>query len=107
MKTIYIIGAYTASSKLETLRNIKKAEDAALRLWREGWCVICAHLNTACFNWYAPDIPNERWLKGGLELLRRSDAVYLLQGWEHSKGSKAECNLAFKLNKDIFYEEIH
>ena len=64
--------------------------------------MICPHLNTAHFQGALPD---DVWLKGCLELVKRSDALYMLSGYLDSKGSVEELELAEKLGKEIYYEE--
>ena len=82
---------------------MRKAEDASLRLWKEGWAVICPHKNTAHFGG-AMGIPDSVWLEGDLEFLKRCDAIYLLDNWKGSTGAKAEYALARKLGLEILYE---
>lgn len=38
-------------------------------------------------------------------MIRCADAVYMLEGWEHSSGARAENALAEKLGLDIIFEE--
>lgn len=91
MKVIFVSGPYRAATEREVVNNIRRAEAAALRLWREGWAVICPHLNTAHFGGYCED---STWLAGDLEILRRCDAIYMLPGWENSEGASAEFTVA-------------
>lgn len=101
MKVIYVAGAYRGKSENEVYENIHHARTEALKLWKQGWCVICPHLNSAFMGGMNDaDI----FLQGGLEILRRCDAIYLLKGWEKSKGANAELDEAIKLGKDIYYE---
>ena len=87
MKVVYISGPYRADTEWEVKENIERAERAALYFWRKGCAVICPHKNTAFFGGAAPD---STWLRGDLELLKRSDAIVLLPGWERSEGAKIE-----------------
>lgn len=43
----------------------------------------------------------EHYMDIGLAMLRGSDAIYLLEGWEDSEGAKREFNLAVRLRLDI------
>jgi hypothetical protein len=103
MKVIFISGAYRHKTEWQLEEHIRKAEDAALRLWQLGWVVICPHKNTAHFGGACDD---KVWLEGDLELLRRSDAIYLLSRWQQSVGACAEYELARELGKVIHEEDF-
>ena len=56
--------------------------------------------------------PEENALKGwedfmreGIKLLMDCDAIYMLEGYEHSRGAKLEWQLADKLGMHIWYEK--
>jgi hypothetical protein len=97
MKLVFISGAYRGDIDA----NIEHAKQASIRLWKEGYAVICPHMNTAHFDGICPD---EVWLEGDLEILSRCDIVYVLNNWTGSEGSKAEIELARKLKIPVFYE---
>lgn len=90
-KVIYVAGPYRADSEWQVVQNIRRAEEAAMKLWRAGWVVICPHKNTAFFGGY---LLEEVILQGDLELLRRCDAIFMVEGWESSLGAKRECGFA-------------
>ena len=91
IKVIYIAGAFRAKTQWGIMQNVRKAEDASLKLWKLGYAVICPHTMTQHFQ---NECPDEVWLDGCLELLRRCDAIYLVEGWQSSKGSLEEYKLA-------------
>jgi hypothetical protein len=101
MKLIYVAGPYRAKDRDGIEQNIQKARSAAIKLWQSGWAVITPHMNTAHFDGLADD---SVWLEGDLEILRRCDAIYLLKGWESSKGATAEMRLAQTLDIEIIRE---
>lgn len=72
MILVYIAGPYRAPTEWEVLGNIRRAEEVALRVWKAGAACICPHKNTAFFGGAAPD---DVWLTGDLEMVRRCDAV--------------------------------
>lgn len=92
VKVVYIAGPFRADSAWAVECNIRKAEEAALEIWRTGLAAaLCPHTNTRFFQGAAPD---DVWLRGTLELLRRCDAILLISGWKSSTGSVAERDLA-------------
>lgn len=99
MKVVYIAGPFRASNAWEIEQNIRRAEYTALQLWRMGAAVICPHTNTRFFQGAAPD---SVWLDGDLEILRRCDAVFAIDGWEQSTGAQAEVALARELGLPVF-----
>jgi len=103
MRVIYIAGKYRADTTYGVYQNIKKAEAAAIKLWQEGWCVLCPHLNTQLFDQCGVSPPSV-FLEGGLELLRRCDAIFMLNGWAESEGAIKEHKLAKELGLEIYYE---
>lgn len=95
---VYIAGPYRGESVWETHRNIQAAELVAAGYWERGFTVICPHKNSG----YMSGVVNERvFLEGCLELLRRSDMVVMVPGWEKSEGAKAEFKLAAELGKHV------
>lgn len=102
MKVIYVAGPYRGHSESEVVANIRHAEAAAIRLWQTGWAVICPHLNTRMFGGLCPD---DTWLKGDLEILKRCDAIYMVDGWQRSRGATDELHLAQSLNMGVLYEK--
>jgi nucleoside 2-deoxyribosyltransferase len=103
MKVIYIAGPYRAETVRGVVENIRLAESAALSIWRNGHVAICPHLNTALFDGACPD---DVWLAGDLEILKRCDAVLLVGRWEQSKGTQAEIAFAAKNNIPVFWDYV-
>ncbi|PKH44528.1 hypothetical protein KKB3_01694 [Dehalococcoides mccartyi] len=101
MKVIYVAGKYRAETQSGIDANIKKARDVAIKLWKQGWAVICPHLNTAHFDGEAPD---EVWIKGDLEILSRCDAIFLMNNWQESTGAKLVRERALELGLVMWYE---
>lgn len=96
MPVVYIAGPYRGPNAWAIESNIRRAETVALELWRMGFAVICPHTNTRFFQGSAPD---DIWLKGDLELLRRADCLFYIAD---SQGSQAERALAEELGLPIF-----
>lgn len=101
MKVIYVAGGYRANTEWGLIENIRKAESSAIKLWQKGWAVICHHKNTAHFGGLCSD---EVWLEGDLEILKRCDAIYMVSGWQKSKGATRELQLAKQIGLEVIYE---
>lgn len=99
MKLVYVAGPYRAKDSWEIEQNIRRAETLALDVWRAGFAAICPHTNTRFYQGAAPD---QLWLDGDLEMLRRCDAVLLVPGWEKSSGTIAEITEANARNIPVF-----
>ena len=102
MKVVYVAGPYRAKTEHEVVINIRKAEAVAIEVWKAGHVALCPHKNTAFFGGICPD---EVWLTGDLEFVRRCDAVILVPGYETSKGALAEIKEARKVGIPI-YESV-
>ena len=87
MKIAYIAGPYRAKTKLGIICNILKVRKVAMELWRMGYTVVCPHLNSALMDGIVPD---EVFLRRGVEILKRCDLLVLLPDWEKSKGAMIE-----------------
>lgn len=100
MKVVYIAGPYRAPTVSGIIENIIRARAEAMRWWWKDYAVICSHMNSALMDGVVPD---EVFLNGDLELLRRSDIVVMLPGWKSSQGAAQEYNLAVELKKEIVF----
>jgi len=109
MKVIYVAGPYRADTTYGVFQNIRAAEKVSVRLWNEGWAVLCPHLNSALMSEGHEPIEKalmeDSFLKGGLEMVQRCDSIYMMEGWRSSEGAKAELKVAKKNNLEIIYEE--
>lgn len=100
MKLVYVAGPFRAPNAWEIEQNIRRAEAASLAVWRAGHACICPHANTRFFQGAAPD---RVWLEGDLEILRRCDAVLVVDGYEHSAGTLAEIEEAKTRGIPVFF----
>lgn len=95
MKVVYLAGPYRGSNAWEIEQNVRKAEGEALRLWQAGYAVICPQANTRFYNGAAPD---NVWLEGDIEILKRCDYLVLMDGVPLSKGVIRELCVAKEEN---------
>jgi hypothetical protein len=100
----YVAGPYRAPNEYLVKNNIRNAEDVAVQLWADGWVPICPHLNTAFFGG-AYGLPDDVWLKGDLEIIKRCDFVVVISGWRFSNGTLHEIEVAKQAGKHIYYWE--
>lgn len=95
----YLAGKYTAGP---TFINIEIAKTTAMRLWQQGFAVICPHTNMANFE-KESSTPYEAFMEGCLEMVRRCDVIFMLPDWEQSPGATKERELAIELRIPILY----
>jgi hypothetical protein len=103
LKLCYIIGPYRGATVNEIHRNIQAAEDAAGRLWKAGFAVICPHKNSG----YMDGVVNDNtFLLGGLRMIEGCDFVVVFDYNPDSKGSMREINYAMHIKKPIYWDEF-
>lgn len=94
---IYISGKITGTPLELTKLKFQLVEDA---------CLIWKHEPVNPFKLH--DSLNKPWedlMKTDIEALKQCDAIYMLEGWQGSKGARIEHELALKMNLVIKYEE--
>ena len=101
-KVIYIAGPYRAKTEWEVKQNIDRAEAVSLKYWKAGYAVFCPHKNSAFMGGSCPD---ETWLEGGLEILKRCDGIVMMEGWRESKGSGGELDQAMADNQGLAFSD--
>jgi hypothetical protein len=87
MKIVYIAAPFRAKNAWEIEKNIRRAEVIGFEVAKLGAMPLIPHANTRFFHGTLPD---QFWLDGTMELLRRCDAAFFLAGWEKSSGCRAE-----------------
>jgi hypothetical protein len=94
-KTIYIAGPMTGLPEYN-----KPAFDEAARHWKETRVVINPARN------YGGDqtLTHAQYMRYSIHQLLIVDAVYMLKGWQDSKGATAEHTIAKSLGLEIYYE---
>jgi hypothetical protein len=97
---IYVAGPYSTHGDPD--KNVQKAKEIALQLWKVGHAVICPHKNTQDFHKHGLSV--REIMDGDLQMLLRCDAIYMLKDWEKSEGATEEFNYAVEHNLWIFFE---
>lgn len=84
---VYVAGPYRAPTVWQVTRNIERAREAGLEVAKLGAVPLVPHMTCALYDGEQSD---EFFLAAALELLRRSDVVLVLPGWERSSGTRGE-----------------
>jgi hypothetical protein len=100
VKVAYVSGPYRSKQGIYGVyQYIQAAREVALDLWRQGYAVVCPHLNSALMDGAVPDAV---FLAGDLEIMRRCDLVVMVPGWQHSEGACAEREEALRLGMPVY-----
>lgn len=104
MKVIYIAGPYTAPCNWQIQENINRAMAAGKLVADMGAMPLIPHSNTPLVFCGLKD--PKFWYDGTMELMRRSDAILLIEGWEDSTGSCNERTEAVNRNVPVFFKQM-
>lgn len=91
MPVVYLAGPYRSNTENGIYDNIQTARDYAVKLWHQGYTVLCPHLNTAFMGGVVPD---HIFMAGTMELLKRCDKICMLPHWMDSEGAREEYDYA-------------
>ena len=100
MLLIYIAGPYTAPTRAGIEANIERATLVALDVAALGVMPVCPHANTGDAR-FSDVQPYQFWIAGTLDLLRKCDAIVLVDGWRESNGARGEVDEARGLGMPI------
>ena len=101
MKVVYVSGKFRGPNSWAMEQNIRAAEELSLEVWKLGAVALCPHLNTRFFQGAAPD---ELWLDGDIELVRRCDAMLMVSNWQDSVGARHEKEFADSIKQPVFFK---
>lgn len=102
MKVVYLASPYRNKAEWVVCQNIQHAQRTARLIWQLGAVCLSPCGNTAFFG--GSDIPDEVWLKGDIEMLKRCDALFMNEGSVRSNGCRAEESFARNQGLPIFWE---
>ena len=95
---IYISGPISKRSQEQTQTHFKEAREA---LTEQGYDVVdptqLGFENAGVAEW-------DKFMREGIKLLMDCDAIYMLKGWEDSRGATIESDLAWELGMPLHYE---
>ena len=106
MRSIYVAGPMTGIPQ----HNFKAFDAAVERLRLDGWSVYSpVEIGWLCgVNTYDNEEPDaetyRRLIRAELAALVQCDAIYLLKGFESSKGTRLELEVALALGLDVIQE---
>lgn len=100
MKVVYIAGKFRGPDAWVIENHVRRAEEAGFEVARLGAMPLIPHSNTRFFHGALPD---QFWLDGTLELLRRCDALLTVEGWEQSQGAREEVEEAKRRDIRVFH----
>jgi hypothetical protein len=105
---VYVAGPYRAETWDQVMANVARASGVTAELLRMGHSVICPHTMTHTFEMY--HLPDEVFLRNGLDQLRLCDAVCLVPGgpdWKSSSGTVAEVEEARRVGITVYLSPEH
>lgn len=100
LRVIYIAGPFRGAHAWAVAQNVHRAECVAYQVFESGHVALCPHTNTRHFD---SSLPDQVFIDGTLELMRRCDAVIVLPGWQKSQGTLGEIEEATRLGMPVAY----
>lgn len=102
MKRIYVAGAYSGNNVIEILKNIGRGEWYAAQIFKLGYAPFVPwHDKDFVIKLWDEDLDVEMFYRYSLTWLEVSDIMFLVPGWESSKGTLKEIEVAEKLKIKI------
>lgn len=88
---VYVAGKYSGFNVIEILQNIGRGKKVCAELFKLGYAPFCPWHDAS----YSEDNPSCRFTVNdfyeySIEWLRASDAVFMTEGWQHSRGARNE-----------------
>ena len=100
MNVIYIAGPFRGAHAWVIAQNVHRAECVAYEIFASGQVALCPHTNTRHFD---SSLPDQIFIDGTLELMRRCDAVIVLPNHMNSQGTLGEIAEARKLGMPVAF----
>ncbi len=104
MKRVYVAGAYSADNVLDVLKNIGRGEWYASKIFLLGFAPFCPwHDKDYVIKNWDREFTVEAFYDYSNAWLVVCDALFVVPGWEKSKGTLAEIAKAEELNIPVYY----
>ena len=97
-KIVYLSGRILGNSER------KKDFDCAQRFLEKMRYIV---INPANLDEVADGLPCEQFMKICYKLVEISDIVFMVSGWQKSKGANAELSYAKSLGKKVMYQDYY
>jgi hypothetical protein len=102
---VYVAGPIQSPKGLiDALANIEKGNKVTAQLFQLGFSVFPVFCDYVFLQKVRPIPPIQDIYNYSLEWLKVSDAMFVLEGWEHSTGCKSEMREAEKSGVPIFHD---
>lgn len=102
MKRVYVAGAYNANNIIDCLKNIGRGQYYSARIFMMGAAPFCPwHDKEYVIQNWSDDFTVKQFYDYSIAWLKVSDVVFLVPGWENSKGTLAEIEIAKQMNIPI------
>jgi len=103
-EAVYVSGPITNSDPEIMRTNLLRGSEVGARLYEQGKLPFIPHANSEKLR----DYTHMEWrdyMRIDIELLKRSDSIYMMNGWQNSRGARIEHFLALRWGKKPYYEE--
>jgi hypothetical protein len=102
---VYCAGPIQSQKGLiDALANIEKGNKVTAQLFQLGFSVFPVFCDYVFLQKVRPVPPIQDIYNYSLEWLKVSDAMFVMEGWEHSTGCKAEMRVAEQNGIPIFHD---
>lgn len=103
MKKVYVAGAYSANNVIDVLKNIGRGEHFAADIFMLGMAPFCPwHDKQFVTDNWARDFTVKQFYDYSIAWLKCCDAMFLVPGYETSKGTAEEIEIARKMGIPVF-----
>lgn len=98
MKRIYLAGAYSADNVIGVLKNIGRGEFYAAQIFKKGYYPFCPWSDRIFVQLnFEVDFNVEMFYRYSMAYLEVCELMFLVPGWEESKGTLKEIERAKEL----------
>lgn len=110
MKLVYVAGPYRAYREdgnydIDTMfERTMKMRSVARKYLENGYAVIAPLLNSLLLD--SPKLADDFWVEMDKELVKRCDAIVMMDGYELSRGAQAELEYAKGLGLEVIYDSV-
>lgn len=105
MKRVYVAGAYNASNIVDALENMRKGMRASTEVFLAGFAPFVPwfdyHFNLMLQE--GEKLTIQDYYNYSIAWLKVSDIMLVVEGWENSKGTKKEIEVAKEIGIPIYY----